>query len=65
MTLVFVSAVNDATIRAVNYAVSLGAPETRAVTFELDPEGRWGSSATGSIAGSRSRSTSWRRRSAT
>jgi amino acid transporter len=42
VTLVFVSAVNDATIRAVNYAVSLGAPETRAVTFELDPEGAVG-----------------------
>jgi amino acid transporter len=38
VTLVFVSAVHDATIRAVNFAVSLGAPETRAVTFELDPE---------------------------
>jgi hypothetical protein len=42
VTLVFVSAVNDATIRAVNYAASLGAPETRAVTFELDPEGAVG-----------------------
>jgi hypothetical protein len=42
VTLVFVSAVNDATIRAVNYAISLGAPETRAVTFELDPEGAVG-----------------------
>lgn len=39
VTLVFVSAVHDATIRAVNFAVSLGAPETRAVTFELDPGG--------------------------
>jgi hypothetical protein len=38
VTLVFVSGVSDATIRAVNYAVSLGAPETRAITFELDPE---------------------------
>jgi amino acid transporter len=37
VTLVFVSAVHDPTIRAVNFAVSLGAPETRAVTFELDP----------------------------
>jgi hypothetical protein len=42
VTLVFVSAVHDATIRAVNYAVSLGAPETRAITFELDPEGAVG-----------------------
>ena len=39
VTLVFVSAVHDATIRAVNYALSLDAPETRAVTFELDTEG--------------------------
>jgi amino acid transporter len=38
VTLVFVSGVNDATIRAVNYAQSLQAGETRAVTFELDPE---------------------------
>jgi amino acid transporter len=38
VTLVFVSAVHDASIRAVNYALSLGAPETRAVTFQLDPE---------------------------
>ncbi len=42
VTLVFVSAVHDATIRAVNYAVSLGAQETRAITFELDPEGAVG-----------------------
>ena len=38
MTLVFVSAVNDVTIRAVNYARSLGAAETRALYFDLDPE---------------------------
>ena len=38
VTLVFVSNVNDATIRAVNYARSLGAAETRAIYFELDPE---------------------------
>ena len=37
-TLVFVSAVHDATIRAVNYAVSLRAAETRAVYFALEPE---------------------------
>jgi amino acid transporter len=37
-TLVFVSAVHDATIRAVNYAASLRAAETRAVYFALDPE---------------------------
>jgi hypothetical protein len=45
--LVFVSTVNDAVIRAVNYARSLGAPETRAIYFDVDPEeahrleGRW------------------------
>ncbi len=38
VALIFVSGVNDATIRAVNYAQSLEATETRAVTFELDPE---------------------------
>ena len=38
VALVFVSAVNDATIRAVNYATSLEASETRAVYFDLDPE---------------------------
>ncbi|HEX2425459.1 MAG TPA: APC family permease [Actinomycetota bacterium] len=38
VALVFVSAVNDATIRALNYARSLGASETRAVYFDLDPE---------------------------
>ena len=38
VTLVFVSNVNDATVRAVNYARSLGAAETRAIYFELDPE---------------------------
>ena len=35
--LVFVSAVHDATMRAVNYAKSLGAAETRAVFVALDP----------------------------
>ncbi|MDP9298006.1 MAG: APC family permease [Actinomycetota bacterium] len=38
VTLVFVSGVSDATVRAVNYAQSLDATETRAITFELDPE---------------------------
>ena len=38
VTLVFVSSVSDPTIRAVNYARSLGAAETRAIYFELDPE---------------------------
>jgi amino acid transporter len=38
VTLVFVASVNDATMRAVNYAMSLGAAETRAVYFDLDPE---------------------------
>ena len=37
-TLVLVSAVHDATIRAVNYAESLHAAETRAVYFALEPE---------------------------
>jgi amino acid transporter len=34
----FVSAVNDATKRAVNYAETLEAAETRAIYFDLDPE---------------------------
>ncbi|MGH2595689.1 MAG: APC family permease [Actinomycetota bacterium] len=38
VTLVFVSSVNDATIRAVNYAQALGAAETRAIYFDLDPD---------------------------
>jgi hypothetical protein len=38
VALVFVSAIHDATIRAVNYAQSLGAAETRAIYFDLDPE---------------------------
>jgi amino acid transporter len=38
VTLVFVSGVNDATIRAINYAQSIDAVETRAVYFDLDPE---------------------------
>jgi amino acid transporter len=38
VTLVFVSSVSDPSIRAVNYARSLGATETRAIYFELDPE---------------------------
>jgi hypothetical protein len=38
VTLVFVSSVNDITIRAVNYASSLEATETRAVFFDIDPE---------------------------
>jgi amino acid transporter len=37
-TLVFVSSIHDATIRAVNYAVALRAPETRAVYFATDPD---------------------------
>jgi hypothetical protein len=36
--LVFVSAVHDATVRAVNYAETLEASETRAIYFDLDPE---------------------------
>jgi Amino acid permease len=38
VALVFVSAVNDASIRAVNYASTLGAGETRAVYFDIDKE---------------------------
>ncbi|MEP6759680.1 MAG: APC family permease, partial [Actinomycetota bacterium] len=37
-TLVFLSGVNDLTIRAVNYAKSLDASTTRAIYFDLDPE---------------------------
>jgi hypothetical protein len=38
VTLVFVAAVNDAVTRAVNYARSLNATETRAVFFAFDPK---------------------------
>ena len=38
VALVFVSGVHDATVRAVNYARSLNAQETRAVYFALDPK---------------------------
>jgi len=38
VALVFVSAIHDATIRAVNYAQALEANETRAIYFDLDPE---------------------------
>ncbi|HEU4354704.1 MAG TPA: APC family permease, partial [Actinomycetota bacterium] len=38
VALVFVSAIHDATVRAVNYAMSLEASETRAVYFDMDPE---------------------------
>jgi amino acid transporter len=37
-TVVFISSVNDVTVRAVNYARSIGAGTTRAVYFDLDPE---------------------------
>ena len=65
VTLVFVSSVNDATIRAVNYARSLGAAETRAIYFDLDPDEAHDSRSSGSTRGWASRSTSSRRRSAT
>ena len=39
VTLAFVSSVNAASIRAVRYAASLGSAETRAIHFQLDPEG--------------------------
>jgi amino acid transporter len=38
VALVFVSAVNDATIRAINYARTLDTTITRAIYFDLDPE---------------------------
>jgi len=38
VALVFVSSVNDATVRATNYAESLDATETKAIYFDLDPE---------------------------
>jgi hypothetical protein len=38
VALVFVSTIHDATVRAVNYAHSLGASETRAVYFDMDPD---------------------------
>ena len=38
VTLVFVASVNDVTIRAVNYAQTLAAAETRAIYFDLDPD---------------------------
>jgi amino acid transporter len=38
VALVFISSVNDLTIRAVNYARSLNATITRAIYFDLDPE---------------------------
>ena len=38
VALVFISSVNDLTIRATNYARSLDATTTRAIYFDLDPE---------------------------
>lgn len=38
VALVFVSSVHDATIRAVNYADTLEASDTRAIYFDLDPD---------------------------
>jgi amino acid transporter len=38
VALVFISSVNDLTIRAVNFARSLDATMTRAIYFDLDPE---------------------------
>jgi amino acid transporter len=38
VALAFISAVHDASMRAVNYAGSLDAVETRAIYFDLDPE---------------------------
>src|SRR3989440_4806793 len=38
VTLVFVSSVNDVTVRAINYARTLDATITRAIYFDVDPE---------------------------
>jgi amino acid transporter len=38
VAMVLVSGVHDATVRALNYARALGASETKAVYFDLDPE---------------------------
>jgi amino acid transporter len=38
VALVFVSAVNDVTVRAINYARTLDATITRAIYFDMDPE---------------------------
>ncbi|MGZ8580340.1 MAG: APC family permease [Actinomycetota bacterium] len=38
VTLVFLSSVNDVSVRAVNYARTLDATVTRAIYFDLDPE---------------------------
>jgi amino acid transporter len=38
VALVFISGVHDASVRAVNYALTLEAAETRAVYFDLDPD---------------------------
>jgi amino acid transporter len=38
VALVLVSAVHDATVRAVNYATSLEASQTRAISFDMDPD---------------------------
>jgi hypothetical protein len=38
VALVFISGVHDASVRAVNYALTLEAGETRAVYFDLDPD---------------------------
>lgn len=51
--LVFVSALHDATVRAVNYVRSLEASETRAIYFDMDPlqerslEAEWATSGLG------------------
>ena len=65
VALVFVSAVHDATVRAVNYARSLRASETRAIYFDLDPETATTMAEEWVERGPTSRSTSSRRRSAT
>jgi hypothetical protein len=38
VALVFISGVHDASVRAVNYAMTLEAAETRAIYFDLDPD---------------------------
>ena len=66
VALVFLSGVNDLTIRAVNYAQTLDASITRAIYFDLDPEAAH-RARDGVVRRRawRSRWTSWRRRSAT
>jgi amino acid transporter len=53
VALVFVSTVNDATIRAVNYAETLEASQARAIYFDLDPEAAHGMQQEWGVSGMR------------